>query len=73
MDSSFNSEIVSMEYPDFSKLLDALYGGKVKEIECEVKGQKLKVQISELAKSIGIDIAGNTIGTMLEQLIIKIL
>ena len=73
LDSSFNSEIISMEYPDFSKLLNVLYGDKVKEIECEVKGQKLKVQISELAKRIGTDIAGNTIGTILEQLITNIL
>lgn len=72
LDSSFNSEIVTLEYSDFTILLKTLYEDKIKELQCNVKEQKTITGLKDFAKKIGTDIAGNAIGEVLGEAIIKI-
>ncbi len=72
LDSSFNSEIVVLEYSDFTILLKTLYKDKIKELQCNVKEQKTITGLKDFAKKIGTDIAGNAIGEVLGNAIVKI-
>ncbi len=72
LDSSFNSEIVTLEYSDFTTLLKILYKGKIKELQCNVKGQKTITELKDFAKNFGKDIAGNAIGEVLGEAIVKV-